>query len=49
MLFFTTVGVSSTSFTVVDLGILGLAFTFARFFFLQKRCKSFLTLALQCQ
>ena len=32
MLFFTTVGVSSTSFTVVDLGILGLAFTFARFF-----------------
>ena len=32
MLFFTTVGVSSTSFIVVDLGILGLAFTIASYF-----------------
>ena len=34
--FFFTVAVSSTSFIVVDLGILGLAFSFTRFFSLQR-------------
>ena len=44
MFFFSkTVGVSSTSFIVVDLGILGLASTFARFFFSKEGCKSFFT------